>query len=101
MPPEASPSETGMRCPKCGYNLTAITSNRCPECGEQFVITNVRGYLARFPPSQLRRICNVVWVVGTAAIILSWARVVPPSVGWVGFGVSVVAWALSSTIARR
>jgi hypothetical protein len=23
-------------CPKCGYNLTALTENRCPECGEGF-----------------------------------------------------------------
>lgn len=23
-------------CPKCGYNLTALTENRCPECGNGF-----------------------------------------------------------------
>jgi hypothetical protein len=23
-------------CPKCGYNLTALTENRCPECGGAF-----------------------------------------------------------------
>ena len=23
-------------CPKCGYNLTALTENRCPECGGGF-----------------------------------------------------------------
>ncbi|MEZ6191558.1 MAG: hypothetical protein R3C45_09750 [Phycisphaerales bacterium] len=23
-------------CPKCGYNLTALTENQCPECGAGF-----------------------------------------------------------------
>ncbi len=47
--------DTGLQCPKCGYNLTAITSSTCPECGERFVITNQQGYLAKFPPSKLRK----------------------------------------------
>lgn len=28
--------DTGMRCEKCGYNLTGLTENRCPECGNSF-----------------------------------------------------------------
>ncbi|NOX58554.1 MAG: hypothetical protein GXP29_06810, partial [Planctomycetes bacterium] len=29
----AAPTDEGMACPSCEYNLTGITSDRCPECG--------------------------------------------------------------------
>ncbi len=29
-------TDTGLRCPSCGYNLTGLTASRCPECGEAF-----------------------------------------------------------------
>jgi len=29
---------TGLRCPSCGYDLTALTSSKCPECGQPFSI---------------------------------------------------------------
>ena len=29
-------------CPKCGYNLTALTENRCPECGGVFYPRQLR-----------------------------------------------------------
>jgi hypothetical protein len=31
--PESGDSEFAVVCPKCGYNLHALTSDRCPECG--------------------------------------------------------------------
>jgi primosomal protein N' len=30
--------DSGLRCPWCDYNLTALTSSRCPECGKTFVV---------------------------------------------------------------
>jgi peptidoglycan/LPS O-acetylase OafA/YrhL len=30
------PEEWDLRCKRCGYLLTGLTSNRCPECGESF-----------------------------------------------------------------
>lgn len=27
------PEDTGLRCHKCGYNLTGLVKSRCPECG--------------------------------------------------------------------
>lgn len=30
--------DTGLRCPSCGYNLTALTSSTCPECGREFAL---------------------------------------------------------------
>ena len=27
---------TGLRCPKCDYDLTGLTQNCCPECGSRF-----------------------------------------------------------------
>lgn len=41
--------DTGLSCPWCGYNLTALTSNRCPECGERFVLSKP-GALAKLAP---------------------------------------------------
>jgi len=92
MPTEPAPSDSGLHCPRCGYNLTAITSATCPECGERFVLTNAQGYLAKRPPSKLRRACNAIWILGTALIVLSWVSAVPTQVGWIGFGIAGAAW---------
>jgi hypothetical protein len=35
--------------------------------------------------------CWVVWVGGTALIVLSWFGGVPPQVGWLGFAAALVA----------
>lgn len=35
---ETQIKDSGLTCPFCGYNLTALTSNRCPECGQVFVL---------------------------------------------------------------
>src|SRR5689334_13448355 len=99
-PPESPQPDTGLHCPKCGYNLTAVTSNTCPECGDRFVVTNAQGYLAKFPPSKLRRACNTIWIIGTVLIVLTWIRVVPPLVGWIGFGISGFAVLLSYVVKR-
>lgn len=32
--------DTGLHCPRCGYNLTALTTNRCPECGTPFKLAD-------------------------------------------------------------
>ena len=103
MPPasiESPQPDTGLRCPRCGYNLTAVTSTTCPECGERFVVTNAQGYLAKFPPSKLRQVCNAMWLLGTIVIVLSWVNVVPPWVGWIGFGIAGVGWLISLGIRR-
>lgn len=101
MPDEPPQFDTGLHCPKCGYNLTAVAFNRCPECGEPFILTNAQGYLARFPPSRLRQVCNAAWMIGTVMIILSWTRTIPPWMGWIGFGISLLAWGVSSSLRRR
>jgi primosomal protein N' len=36
---QPSPIEdTNLKCPWCGYNMTALTTNLCPECGKRFVL---------------------------------------------------------------
>ena len=34
--------DTGLHCPRCGYNLTGLTQPRCPECGVEFDWDDVR-----------------------------------------------------------
>jgi hypothetical protein len=34
--PELAATDSGLRCPRCDYNLTGLTRARCPECGETF-----------------------------------------------------------------
>jgi Zn finger protein HypA/HybF involved in hydrogenase expression len=31
--------DPALQCPKCGYQLEALTTSRCPECGTHFTIT--------------------------------------------------------------
>ncbi len=99
-PTESPLQDTGLRCPKCGYNLTAVTSKMCPECGDRFVITNSHGHLAKFPPTRLRQACTATWIAGTGLIVLSWINAVPPAVGWIGFGIAGVAWVVSLRVRR-
>ncbi len=30
--------DSGLTCPWCGYNVTALTKPTCPECGKRFVL---------------------------------------------------------------
>jgi peptidoglycan/LPS O-acetylase OafA/YrhL len=89
-----------LKCPTCGYNLAALTTSRCPECGATFVITDQRGHTAAPPPSKLRRLASLLWLVGVAAIVLSWTNTVTPTVGWIGFGVALVGTLLSTFAGR-
>lgn len=38
-----------------------------------------------------RQICWVLWLAGTALIVMNWVGVVSPTVGWIGFGISGLA----------
>jgi hypothetical protein len=42
--------DTDLKCPHCGYNLTALTSSRCPECGTPFALADATESPAK-PPS--------------------------------------------------
>jgi hypothetical protein len=43
----------------------------------------------------LYRAAWALWIIGTIPIILSWFRVVPSVVGWIGFGLAGLGVALS------
>jgi hypothetical protein len=68
--PAVTPADSGLRCPRCEYNLTGLTENRCPECG------------TAFDPEELRRILAGQWGPipgwddrGGAHILVAFARV--------------------------
>jgi hypothetical protein len=48
-PDAPPPADSGLRCPKCDYNLTGVAENRCPECGEAFDPERLRAILAGAP----------------------------------------------------
>lgn len=95
MPEQANPTDTGLVCPTCGYNLTALTSTVCPECGATFIITDRSGLPRPKPPSAFARFASILYYAGTALIILSWVDVVSPGVGWIGFAIAFSVWLLS------
>jgi membrane-bound ClpP family serine protease len=43
----------------------------------------------------LHRVSWIVWIIGTALIILSWIHVVSGTIGWVGFVLALVGVVLS------
>lgn len=46
---EAAPTDSGLRCPVCEYNLTGLSEPRCPECGTGFTWDDVRLAAANRP----------------------------------------------------
>ena len=73
---------TGLACPTCGYDLTALTAPRCPECGQRFEIRSrpparpvpvdprrgiEQGYLALFDWGCLDR-RQPIWAVGAGML---------------------------------
>ncbi|MCE9552932.1 MAG: hypothetical protein K8T91_06090 [Planctomycetes bacterium] len=46
------------------------------------------------------RIYSPVWWMGTRLVVLSWIRVVPPLVVWIGFGITLAIWAGGSVLPK-
>lgn len=89
------PSDTGLRCPSCGYNITALTSARCPECGSSFELAAPPDAQPQ-KPSSLQQLLNLFYVAGTVLIVASWFRVVDYRIGWIGFGMAMLGWVVNS-----
>lgn len=53
--PKSTPVDTGLRCPRCDYNLTGLTRARCPECGETFDWDEVRRAAQNLPTIAFER----------------------------------------------
>jgi len=72
-----APTDSGLRCPQCDYNLTGLTEKRCPECGSAFDPEELREILAGRPgpiPGWDDRYRST-WIVGLArACRLMWFR---------------------------
>ncbi len=47
------------------------------------------------------KFCWAMWLVGTILIVASWADVVTPTIGWVGFGVALAGTLLSFGAQQR
>lgn len=57
MVPGVEPAEREIRCPRCSYNLRALTQPRCPECGLAFSAADwASGVLREHVPSLLDRV---------------------------------------------
>ncbi len=42
-----------------------------------------------------------LWIPGTILIVLSWVNVVTPLVGWIGFGIALVGFAIGQFAGSR
>ena len=68
-------------CPKCGYDLTGLTSHRCPECGRDFTPdTILRGRRHRRPGSVI--LGTLLLAIGVFALVglqrnINWYRHLP------------------------
>ncbi len=91
----AIPNDTGLRCPKCGYNITALTSARCPECGSSFELAAPPDTQPR-KPSSLQQLLNLFYVAGTVLIVASWFGVVDYRIGRIGLGMALLGWVVST-----
>jgi hypothetical protein len=49
----------------------------------------------------LNKVCWAMWIGGMFLIVGSWAGVVTPTLGWVGFGVALLGTLLSFGAQRR
>jgi hypothetical protein len=49
----------------------------------------------------LYKFCWAIWIGGTILIVASWADIVSPTIGWVGFGVALLGTLLSFGAQKR
>jgi len=68
----AQPTDSGLRCPRCEYNLTGLTEARCPECGALFSWEAVRAAAERRPTIAFERARGWRKI---PAFFLTWATV--------------------------
>jgi hypothetical protein len=47
------------------------------------------------------KFCWAMWIGGTILIVASWANVVTPTIGWIGFGVALIGTLLSFGAQQR
>jgi hypothetical protein len=70
--PTAVPSDTGLRCPRCEYNLTGLVEARCPECGTTFDWEDVRRGGPKYPTIAFER--SRGWRK-VPAFVVTWATI--------------------------
>jgi len=68
----ATAQDSGLRCPRCDYNLTGLTRPRCPECGATFTWEYVRALAERRPQIAFERARGWARLRG---FIVTWATV--------------------------
>ncbi len=79
-------TDTGLRCPSCGYNLTGLTEARCPECGEAFDWEAVRQAADPTPTIAFEQ-------------ARGWRRV--PAFFWTALTVLLAPWVFARQVVRR
>lgn len=62
---------TGLRCPKCDYDLTGLTQAKCPECGATFIPVELRISTLKRREDQAFIDRSVRWTFTAAAILLA------------------------------
>ena len=76
------PDDIGLRCVRCGYNLTGLTENRCPECGLSLDPDRIQAHQDFIRKRFIARFCFAAVALLSAYLIVASAQAAENWIRW-------------------